>query len=107
MPDRAPIRELARAKVNLTLNVRGRRSDGYHELESLVTFAAVHDVVTLEPGARCGVVVTGPSAQDIAGENLLAKTLALLREADPALQLGAVRLEKSLPVAAGLGGGSA
>ena len=43
--------ERARAKVNLTLNVRGRRSDGYHEIESLVTFADVHDTVTLEPGA--------------------------------------------------------
>jgi 4-diphosphocytidyl-2-C-methyl-D-erythritol kinase len=99
--------ERARAKVNLTLNVRGRRSDGYHALESLVTFADVHDTVTLHPGAACGVEVAGPSAQQIAGENLLARTLVLLQETDPALRLGAVHLEKRLPVAAGLGGGSA
>jgi 4-diphosphocytidyl-2-C-methyl-D-erythritol kinase len=98
--------ERARAKVNLTLSVRGRRGDGYHELESLVAFADVHDTVTLEPGAACSVAVAGPWAQDIAGENLLARALALLREADPTLRLGAVHLEKNLPVAAGLGGGS-
>jgi 4-diphosphocytidyl-2-C-methyl-D-erythritol kinase len=99
--------ERARAKVNLTLNVHGRRGDGYHELESLVTFADVHDRVTLQPGAPCGVEVAGPWAQEIAGENLLARTLALLRDTGPALRLGAVHLEKRLPVAAGLGGGSA
>ena len=48
---RHAVRELAPAKINLTLTVLGRRADGYHELESLVTFADVHDVVTLEPGA--------------------------------------------------------
>jgi 4-diphosphocytidyl-2-C-methyl-D-erythritol kinase len=98
--------EHARAKVNLTLSVRGRRGDGYHELESLVAFADVHDTVTLEPGATHSVSVAGPWAQHIAGENLLTRTLALLREADPSLRLGAVHLEKNLPVAAGLGGGS-
>jgi 4-diphosphocytidyl-2-C-methyl-D-erythritol kinase len=53
------------------------------------------------------VKVAGPRAQQIVGENLLARTLALLRQVDPALRLGAVQLEKNLPVAAGLGGGSA
>jgi 4-diphosphocytidyl-2-C-methyl-D-erythritol kinase len=101
------VRELARAKVNLTLTVHGRRADGYHELESLVTFAGVHDVVTLVPGAAGPVAVAGPFAGYISGENLLVKALALLRRADPGLRLGPVRLEKNLPVAAGLGGGSA
>jgi 4-diphosphocytidyl-2-C-methyl-D-erythritol kinase len=76
-------------------------------LESLVTFADVHDVVTLEPGGEGGVTVGGPFAQHIGGENLLARALALLREADPELRLGSIRLDKHLPVAAGLGGGSA
>jgi len=102
-----PVREFARAKINLTLRVHGRRPDGYHELESLVTFGRVHDVVTLEPGAAGRVVVAGPFAQYISGENLLIRALALLREADRTLRLGSVRLEKNLPVAAGLGGGSA
>jgi 4-diphosphocytidyl-2-C-methyl-D-erythritol kinase len=102
-----PVREFARAKINLTLAVRGRRADGYHELESLVTFGSVHDVVTLEPGAGGGVAIAGPFAQYISGDNLLIRALALLREADRGLCLGRVRLEKRLPVAAGLGGGSA
>jgi 4-diphosphocytidyl-2-C-methyl-D-erythritol kinase len=100
------VRELARAKLNLTLGVRGRRSDGYHELESLVAFAQVHDVVTLEPGGDETVTVSGPFAAAIVGENLLARTLELLREADRGLRLGSVHLKKRLPVAAGLGGGS-
>jgi 4-diphosphocytidyl-2-C-methyl-D-erythritol kinase len=102
-----PVRELAHAKVNLTLKVLGRRDDGYHELESLVTFADLHDVVTLEPGADGVVTVSGPFASYIGGENLLVRAMALLRRADASLQLGSVRLVKNLPVAAGLGGGSA
>lgn len=101
------IREVARAKINLTLEVLGRRPDGYHELQSLVTFAGIHDVVTLEPGTAADVAVAGPFAQDIGGENLLVSALSVLREVTPELVLGAVRLQKNLPVAAGLGGGSA
>jgi 4-diphosphocytidyl-2-C-methyl-D-erythritol kinase len=107
VPRAASVRELARAKVNLTLTVHGRRADGYHELESLVTFAGIHDVVTLVPGEAGGVAVAGPLAGYISGENLLVKALTLLRRADPGLRLGPVRREKHLPVAAGLGGGSA
>ncbi len=101
------IREIARAKINLTLEVLGRRADGYHELRSLVTFAGIHDVVTLEPGSAANVAVTGPFAQDIGGENLLVRALSVLRDVVPQLMLGAVRLHKNIPVAAGLGGGSA
>jgi 4-diphosphocytidyl-2-C-methyl-D-erythritol kinase len=101
------IRETARAKINLTLSVLGRRPDGYHEIESLVTFADLGDVVSLRPGAEPVLTTSGPFAEDIAGPNLLEKALALLREAEPRLRLGAVALEKNLPVAAGLGGGSA
>jgi 4-diphosphocytidyl-2-C-methyl-D-erythritol kinase len=101
------IREIAPAKVNLTLSVRGRRPDGYHELESLVTFADLHDIVELEPAPASHVSVSGPFASRIAGANLLDRALTLLREAEPRLTLGLVRLEKHLPVAAGLGGGSA
>ena len=62
-----PIRELARAKINLTLTVHGRRPDGYHELESLVAFADVADEVTFQPGADLGVATTGPFAAEIVG----------------------------------------
>ncbi len=101
------ISETAPAKINLTLTVLGRRADGYHEIESLVAFADAGDRVTLRPDAGCGVTTSGPFAGDILGTNLLERTLTLLRERDPALRLGAVHLEKNLPVAAGLGGGSA
>ena len=89
------------------LVVRGRRGDGFHDLASLVTFADVHDEVTLDADAECALSVSGPFAQSIEGENLLSRTLELLREADPGLRLGSVHLVKNLPVAAGLGGGSA
>jgi 4-diphosphocytidyl-2-C-methyl-D-erythritol kinase len=101
------IREIARAKINLTLSVIGRRPDGYHEIESLVAFADLGDVVSLEPGSGTRVTTSGPFAAAIDGPNLLEKALALLREIEPGLRLGAVGLEKNLPVAAGLGGGSA
>ncbi len=101
------ITELARAKVNLTLRVCGRRADGYHELESLITFADVGDYVHVEPDRPAGVRTTGPFASAITGTNLLDTALARLAEAEPRLVLGSVTLEKRLPVAAGIGGGSA
>jgi 4-diphosphocytidyl-2-C-methyl-D-erythritol kinase len=102
-----PFREIARAKINLTLTVLGRRPDGYHDIESLVTFAGIGDLLTLHPGPEACVTTSGPFAADIEGQNLLERALTLLRELDPGLPLGAVALEKNLPVAAGLGGGSA
>jgi 4-diphosphocytidyl-2-C-methyl-D-erythritol kinase len=102
--------ELAYAKVNLTLRVLGRRSDGYHELASLVAFADISDTVTvtmLPAGNADRLTVTGPFGDGIAGENLLARAMALLRAGYPQLPANAVHLEKHLPVAAGLGGGSA
>ncbi len=99
--------ETARAKVNLTLRVLGRRPDGYHELESLVAFAGVGDEITLRVGASPGVTVSGPFARAIEGENIVARALKSLDEVRPGLTLGAVDIEKRLPVAAGIGGGSA
>jgi len=99
--------DIAPAKVNLTLRVLGRRADGYHALESLVTFAGVGDRVTLSVGeAAAAVTTSGPFAVAIDGENLLSRVLAMVAEKAPALRTGAVHLEKNLPVAAGLGGGS-
>ena len=99
--------DIAPAKVNLTLRVLGRRADGYHALESLVTFARVGDRVGIAMGqAPVGVTTSGPFAVGIDGENLLSRVLAAVAQQAPALRLGAVHLEKNLPVAAGLGGGS-
>ena len=101
------ITELARAKVNLTLKVLGRRADGYHVLESLIAFAGVGDVVRFEPGARLGVEVSGPFAAAITGHNLVETALQRLSAAHPDLTLGHVTIDKRLPIAAGIGGGSA
>ena len=100
--------ERAPAKINLTLDVLGRRPDGYHELLSLVAFASdASDVVTLDTSRPPGCDVTGPFGGSIAGQNLVEVTLAKLQSADPGLNLGHVTLTKNLPVAAGIGGGSA
>lgn len=98
--------ERAPAKINLTLRVLGRRADGYHALDSLVVFADVSDVVTLDTAHPPDVRVAGPFASSIAGGNILARTLEAAAAACPDLKLGRVLLDKQLPVAAGLGGGS-
>lgn len=102
------ITQTARPKVNLTLKVPGRRQDGYHEIESLIVFAAgLGDVVRLVPGSKTSLRVSGPFAAAIGGDNLITTALARLAQAEPRIELGSVVLEKHLPVAAGLGGGSA
>jgi len=102
------ILERARAKVNLTLRVLGRRTDGYHEIDSLIAFAGdAFDLLSLDPGAPTGVTVSGPFAGHIVGENIVATALRRLAEMAPELTLGAVQIDKRLPVAAGIGGGSA
>ncbi len=101
------IQERARAKVNLTLQVLGRRTDGYHALASVVAFASAADIVTLDTEAPPAVTVDGPFAPQLPSEVLITRTLDLLRAHVPSLTLGAVHLDKRLPVAAGIGGGSA
>ena len=100
--------EPAPAKVNLTLRVLGRRPDGYHEIESLVVFAAVGDALAFTPGRSLALAVRGPTAAaagDLA-DNLVLKAARALAERVAGLELGRFALSKRLPVAAGLGGGS-
>jgi 4-diphosphocytidyl-2-C-methyl-D-erythritol kinase len=101
--------ENARAKVNLTLRVIGRRVDGYHELESVVAFADCADRLSLTPGSKLTLTTTGPLAQDCgaAADNLVLKAARLLGEQVADLKVGDFTLNKVLPVAAGIGGGSA
>ena len=101
--------ENARAKVNLTLRVVGRRVDGYHDLESVVAFADCADQLSLLPGAELTLKTTGPLAQACGevGDNLVLKAARLLAERVPGLKTGTFSLHKVLPVAAGIGGGSA
>lgn len=100
--------EQAPAKLNLALHVRARRPDGYHELETLFAFVGFGDVVRVAPAAEDSFAITGPFAAGLSGEgdNLVTRAAARFRE-----RFGggafAIELEKQLPVASGIGGGSA
>ena len=98
-----------RAKVNLTLRVNGRRADGYHDLESVVAFADCADRLTLTPGPDLDLKMSGPLAQACGqtADNLVLKAARLLAERVPNMKAGSFSLDKVLPVAAGIGGGSA
>lgn len=100
-------RESAPAKVNLFLHVLGRQADGYHVLESLVTFADLGDELELEPDRPLALAVEGPFAFGLAGDdNLVLKAARAATAQFGRLRLGAFRLVKNLPVASGIGGGS-
>ncbi|MES2987261.1 MAG: 4-(cytidine 5'-diphospho)-2-C-methyl-D-erythritol kinase [Pseudomonadota bacterium] len=100
--------EAAPAKLNLALHVRARRADGYHELETLFAFVEFGDVVSATPAETNSFAVTGPFAAGLAGEgdNLVTRAAARFAE-----RFGggahAITLDKHLPVASGIGGGSA
>ena len=97
--------ETAYAKINLALHVRSRRDDGYHELETLFAFVDAGDRLVARPAKEDRVTTIGEFAGGIDDpfDNLVAKALAAL----PRSSGLDVTLEKNLPVAAGLGGGSA
>ena len=107
------IEEKACAKINLALHVLGRGQDGYHQLDSVVAFADIADEIKLRVGKTNSLLVTGPFANQVpAGEeNIIFKSLTIASEicasygtSLPPLE---IHLEKNLPVAAGVGGGSA
>lgn len=97
--------ETAYAKINLALHVRRRRDDGYHELETLFAFVDAGDQLSVEPAARDGLRTVGEFGGALTDPfgNIVMQALSSL----PRQQGWAVTLEKNLPVAAGLGGGSA
>ncbi|MGX7952678.1 4-(cytidine 5'-diphospho)-2-C-methyl-D-erythritol kinase [Tsuneonella sp. HG249] len=97
--------ETAYAKINLALHVRRRREDGYHEIETLFAFVDAGDVLSARPAARDQLTVVGEFAPQLADPfgNIVAKMLGKLPRGGGL----AIALEKNLPVAAGLGGGSA
>jgi 4-diphosphocytidyl-2-C-methyl-D-erythritol kinase len=100
--------EIACAKVNLALHVLGRRADGYHELDSIVAFADFGDRLALEVSDKTSLIVTGPFARDVptSADNLVLRAHALLSAHIDCPHV-AFSLEKNLPVASGIGGGSA
>jgi 4-diphosphocytidyl-2-C-methyl-D-erythritol kinase len=102
--------EAAPAKVNLYLHLRGRRADGYHLLDSLAVFPAIADRLTAAPGAGQGLSleIGGPFGAGLAAEpdNLVLRAARALAEAHGLAPDAALRLDKHLPVASGIGGGS-
>ncbi|MEF2070496.1 4-(cytidine 5'-diphospho)-2-C-methyl-D-erythritol kinase [Consotaella aegiceratis] len=114
-PTRSAERQgFAPAKVNLALHVTGRRADGFHELDSLVAFAEHGDRLAVAPSACDRLTLIGPFApalDGVAADNLVMRALDLARHcaATRGTRIGplSITLEKRLPVAAGLGGGSA
>ena len=103
------MQEAARAKVNLYLRVVGRRPDGYHLLDSVAVFPAAADRVGAEPDGRLTLALTGPFGAGLAAEadNLVLRAARALAQAGGVRAGAALTLEKNLPVASGIGGGSA
>src|SRR5690606_10734001 len=108
--DASPLERLAPGKINLALHVTGRRDDGYHLLESLVVFARFGDRVSLLPSGEAALQAAGPYQSDVPldASNLILRARDLLRDhlGDRDLPPVAFALEKNLPVASGIGGGS-
>ncbi len=109
MADPAALSSPAPAKINLYLHVTGKRPDGFHELDSLVAFAGINDVVEVSPADELSLTVDGPFAEGLTAgsDNLALKAAEKLRETAGIGTGAAIRLEKRLPVASGIGGGSA
>ena len=104
----ASIQVGAPAKLNLYLHVTGRRVDGYHELDSLVTFTGLADTLEIAPAETLGLTVSGPFADALDGaDNLAARAAVALAERLGRAANVLIALDKRIPVAAGLGGGSA
>ena len=102
------IRVEAPAKLNLYLHVTGRRADGYHELDSLVTFTALADTLEIASADALSLTVSGPFAEALGtGDNLATRAAAALAERLGRRACVRIVLRKRIPVAAGLGGGSA
>ena len=103
-----PYKKSAPAKINLFLHVVGRRPDGYHLLESAVTFLDIFDEISLTPSSQNSLTVSGPFAsQELHNNNIVMKAVALMHDQLNQSEFFDIHIEKNIPVAAGLGGGSA
>ncbi len=103
------IREQAPAKINLYLHVTGKRADGYHVLDSLAVFAQAADVVSIRPADTLSLAIDGPFAAGLSTrpDNLVLRAAQALADAAGGMPGAAITLTKNLPVASGIGGGSA
>ena len=105
----SPARDIAAAKLNLALHVRGRLGDGRHAIETLFAFCTDGDWLSAEPADALTLAATGPFAAELppADDNLVLRAARRLAEVAGVTSGAAITLDKRLPVAAGLGGGSA
>jgi|SRR5205085_9255920 len=101
------MRETAYAKLNLALHVRAREADGYHRIETLFAFCEDGDALTAEPADALSLEVTGPFAEALGPDNLVLRAAYALRDQLRIDAGAALTLDKRLPVASGIGGGSA
>lgn len=101
-------REIAYAKVNLALHVRAKRPDGYHSIETVFAFCEDGDELSVEPAESIELTISGPFGEGLRrADNLVIKAAEALRESSGIRQGASIRLSKELPIAGGLGGGSA
>ena len=109
MRPRASIDRLAPAKVNLALHVTGQRADGYHELDSLIAFPGLGDTVAVEEAETLTLSINGPFADALSADsdNLVMRAAHALARASAQPPRGRLMLTKVLPIASGIGGGSA
>lgn len=104
-PTNGAIFEPAHAKINLSLHVTGQRADGYHLLDSMVMFTSLGDTISVAPSDHLSLTIEGPFADELSvGQDNLVLQAARLFKTDKS---AAIKLTKNLPVASGIGGGSA
>ncbi len=106
---KTPLSEAAYAKINLALHVRQRRADGYHEIETIFAFAEDGDLVSAEAADGLSLEIAGPFAEGLTADidNLVLRAARGLQAAFGIDRGARLRLEKNLPIASGIGGGSA
>jgi 4-diphosphocytidyl-2-C-methyl-D-erythritol kinase len=99
----------APAKINLYLHVTGKRDDGYHLLDSLVAFAGVHDIITIAAANQLTLINQGPFSEGLptTADNLVMRAAEQLRNLTGIIDGAQITLTKNLPIASGIGGGSA
>jgi 4-diphosphocytidyl-2-C-methyl-D-erythritol kinase len=109
MTPATPIRESAPAKINLFLHVTGRRADGYHLISSLMVFAGIGDEIVADRGDAISLTIDGPFARGLSADadNLVVRAARALADLVGVAPMVALHLTKTLPVASGIGGGSA
>ncbi|MBN8828743.1 MAG: 4-(cytidine 5'-diphospho)-2-C-methyl-D-erythritol kinase [Sphingobacteriia bacterium] len=100
-------RLVAPAKINLSLNITGKRKNGYHELHSIVVFGVVSDEIIILPSNKNELKVEGQFAYQISDENIITKCLNLAKKKGAEITPYNITLKKNIPVGAGLGGGTA